>query len=124
MSDMPSLLYHYHCRVTRIVDGDTLDLYIDLGFRLYRQERIRLLGLDCPELNTPEGQAAAQASREWISNAEGLHERVSPKDPWPFVLHTSKSDSFGRWLGVLETHQGVTLNDWLLDSNHAIPREK
>ena len=44
--------YVYRCTVTRVVDGDTVDADIDLGFKIIYKERIRLMGIDTPESRT------------------------------------------------------------------------
>ena len=44
--------YIYRCTVTRVVDGDTVDADIDLGFNLFTKDRIRLMGMDTPESRT------------------------------------------------------------------------
>lgn len=46
--------YFYNAKVVKVVDGDTLDLLIDLGFGSFREERIRLAGPDCKGFNAPE----------------------------------------------------------------------
>ncbi len=51
-------IYTYVARVQRVVDGDTLLVYIDCGFGIHRKERLRLKGIDAPERNTLAGQRA------------------------------------------------------------------
>lgn len=46
---MKHALYTYQAEVERVIDGDTLDVKLDLGLRCYRRERIRVLGIDAPE---------------------------------------------------------------------------
>ena len=44
------LMYEYRCRIDRVIDGDTVDVDIDLGFGVWmRKERVRILGIDTPE---------------------------------------------------------------------------
>ena len=45
-------MYQYHAVVNRVVDGDTVDLRIDLGFKVWVEKRCRLLGVDTPETRT------------------------------------------------------------------------
>lgn len=52
-----------------MVDGDTFDLMVDLGFGSFYKLRVRLHGIDVPEISTPEGKAATQAVRSWLSGA-------------------------------------------------------
>lgn len=47
---MSDKLYHYNATCTRVVDGDTLDLMIDLGLNTFKKERVRLLGIDTAEI--------------------------------------------------------------------------
>ncbi len=48
-------MFEYRARLVRVVDGDTLDLTLDLGFGIIRTDRFRLFGLNAPELSTGEG---------------------------------------------------------------------
>ena len=45
-------MYDYPCKVTRVVDGDTIDVNIDLGFKIWHRARVRMLGIDTPESRT------------------------------------------------------------------------
>ena len=45
-------MYEYKCELIKVVDGDTIDAYIDLGFKVILKERIRLMGIDTPESRT------------------------------------------------------------------------
>ena len=47
-------LYFYNAEVTKIVDGDTIDVIIDLGFNIWIKERLRLYGLNTPETRTKD----------------------------------------------------------------------
>ena len=49
---MNDKLYHYNAEVTRVVDGDTVDALVDLGFNTYSKQRIRLYGINTPEIRT------------------------------------------------------------------------
>ena len=46
------IMYEYKAKVTRVVDGDTVDALIDCGFSVFRKERIRLYGINAPESRT------------------------------------------------------------------------
>lgn len=101
--------YIYRCVITRVIDGDTVDMTIDVGFRLTTVQRVRLLGVNTAEMNDrdPELRAKALAAKvyveSWVAN-----------NPSPMV-HTFKADSFGRWLGVVYNTQGQSLNQRLVD---------
>lgn len=59
-------MYTYKATLTRIIDGDTYEADIDLGFHVHIRARLRLAATDCPELPTPQGwHARAQAAKWW-----------------------------------------------------------
>ena len=117
--------YIYRCKVTRVVDGDTVDADIDLGFNMIYKERIRLMGIDTPESrprNKREktlGKASKARLQELVkSNNPG----VRGKKGTPIYLQTSKEGKgkFGRILGTLWVND-QNLNDILIAENHARP---
>ena len=120
-SAMPTTLYVYRARLERVVDGDPIDVTISLGLHDYRLERLRLLGVNAPEVHGPSrpaGLAATEFTADWLTVA------VPPDDPdgWPLVIRTTKSDAFGRFLcSVWRTVDGRNLNADLLASGNAVP---
>lgn len=106
-------LYTYQARLLHVVDGDTVDLEVDLGFYLRSSLRFRLLGVDTPELRAQglEGEQAKQFVEEWF-NSRDIGE-------WPFTIQTSKTDSFGRWLATVQDDSGESLAEALLAAGHA-----
>lgn len=92
----------YQARMTRVVDGDTLDLDLDLGFRLTANVRCRLLGVDTPELRSKSliertlAKEATEFVRGWCSAGD------FEADDWPLVAMTRKTGKYGRWLVDLE----------------------
>lgn len=110
-------LWTYRARLEGIVDGDTLDVLVDCGFRNFRSERLRLLGVNTPEMKGAtryEGLAAKVYVNAWMAEA-----RV---DEWSLVIQTEKSDAFGRFLArVWRITDGRCLNDDLLANGHAVP---
>lgn len=111
---MPKTLWIWRSVSSRIVDGDTIDVIIDSGFHATRVERLRLLGINCPEMKEDAGKAAKEFTAEWIREAwSDTH--------WPLVIQTEKSDAFGRYLAyVWRVVDGRCLNDDLLDSGNAV----
>lgn len=72
----------------RVVDGDTVDAVIELGFGVRLHERIRLEGIDAPERYTEDGKRATARLREWLALC-GM----------PLTLKSSGREKFGRVLG-------------------------
>lgn len=100
----------YPATPVRAVDGDTIDLLVDLGFHVLARLRFRLKGLDAPEAGTPEGTEATAFTSAWL-------------DANPSVeVETYKTDLYGRWLAVVWGAQGNTLNGDLVAAHHAEPK--
>lgn len=109
--------YSYNVIVYRVVDGDTLDVDIDLGFSIWvREQRIRLNGIDAPETRTRNlnekkwGYASKEFICEMIDNAEKV------------VIETQldKTGKYGRILADLYC-DGVNVCDALVKNRLAIP---
>lgn len=94
--------------VVRVVDGDTVDLRIDMGFHLQAIFRFRLLGVNTPEIfgqhKAEDGLLAKDATIRWFMKHD--------KD---LVVKTYKTDSFGRWLAYV-TAPNACLNEELRKS--------
>jgi micrococcal nuclease len=89
------MIYIYKAELIRVVDGDTVDLIIDLGFDTFRRERFRLYGIDAPEIRTEAGKAA----RAWLEDALMPLEAIYVQT---VQLSTkAKRDKYGRFLAVL-----------------------
>ena len=96
-------MYDYKCEIVRVVDGDTVDVNIDLGFNTWLwKERIRLKGIDTPESRTrdPEEKKAGLY-------AKGVVEGFLPVGSTQVLKTTKdKSGKFGRTLGDFEIYDG------------------
>ena len=112
-------MYEYRCTVVKIIDGDTVDVDIDLGFGIWmHKERIRLIGIDTPESRTRDkeekkyGLAAKKYLTEMLNDEGGI------------VLKTKKDaeGKFGRILGELwrtTDNADKSINQYLVDEHHA-----
>lgn len=113
---MPTHNWVFPARLMRVIDADTLDVSISQGMHTYRVDRLRLLGLNAPEVRgvtRVAGLAATAYVVDWMAVAVG---------EWPLRTETHKSDVFGRYLAVVwRVIDGACLNDDLLESGHAVP---
>ena len=82
--------------VERVVDGDTVDVLLDLGFRVYKRVRIRVADVDTPEIYRPKDDAELQAGRAAKAEVERL---VLDK---PVMMSVFDEQSFSRWIGNVE----------------------
>lgn len=112
---MPEQRWVFCGRSLRVVDGDTVDLELDVGLHGRRVERLRLLGVNAPEMHgasRPAGVEAKTFTTTWLAEV----------GEWPLVVQTSKSDDFGRYLArIWRASDGRCLNDDLVASGNAVP---
>lgn len=108
-------MHTYRAQVVRVLDGDTIDFDIDLGFSMWiHKERVRLYGIDAPEIKKYRGVTDEE-------KALGLALKATLELMLPvgaFVTletHADKKGKFGRYLGVVVLEDGTHLNDWLVE---------
>ena len=109
-------MYEYSCTVDRVVDGDTIDVVLDLGFDIMFKSRVRLYGIDTPESRTRDkdekvrGKMAAAFLKEAVDNGAKV------------VIETKLKDSrgkYGRVLGNVVV-DGVNINEALIKNFLAV----
>ena len=103
------LNYVFKAKVIKWVDGDTVDLDVDLGFRFHAEMRFRLLGLDTPE----RGQLNYREATEFAKS-------LAPVDKIVLIqtVKDEKADKYGRYLVTVES-DGIVVNAKLLESGLA-----
>jgi micrococcal nuclease len=112
------IMYEYYVRkVENVVDGDTIDVLIDLGFDILFQSRVRLAGIDTPESRTKDLKEKALG----LESKEYLKKHL--KDAKSVVIKTEKMDSsekYGRILGwVYINGDTESLNDKMINDGYA-----
>jgi len=119
---MATDLYVRRAKIVRLVDGDTVDVDIDLGMAITTRQRLRLFGINTPEVRGPEkasGHAATQHLADLL--VEFRHE-----GEWDIVVQTykDKKGKYGRYLadliGVEEDGNPVNLNERMVTDGHAV----
>jgi len=108
------LLYTYKAFVQKFIDADTFHVEFRLGFGQLREETIRLRGIDCPELNTPEGKAAKRFVERKLAPCEFITVKSTQ----------TRKEKWGRYLGdifyVNKEGQQIYLNNLLLEKGYAV----
>jgi micrococcal nuclease len=108
-------MYEYHCKVRRVVDGDTVDVDIDLGFGvILSNQRVRLWGIDAPESRTRD-LAEKQLGKDATKFLESKLGETC-------ILRTKldKKGKFGRILGEFYTNSfEVSINEQMINAGHA-----
>ena len=109
-------MYEYSCTVDRVVDGDTIDVILDLGFDILYRSRVRLYGIDTPESRTRDkdekvrGKLAGVFLQEAIDNGSKV------------IIETKLKDSkgkFGRVLGNVIV-DGININQQMIANYLAV----
>ncbi len=113
--------FWYGAKVLKVIDGDTVDLSIDLGFKIHHEIRVRLFGVNTPESRTKDlqekalGLKAKQFTQDWFTNHE-----------WVFVnTIPDKNDKYGRILAKIYSSENINdpttacLNTDIIQSGYA-----
>jgi micrococcal nuclease len=113
-------MYEYKCKILKVVDGDTVDVDLDLGFGVWlRNERVRIMGIDTPESRTSDRveKVFGLAAKERLTSLLGVDA----------ILETQVSKNgenmkgkFGRILGNFRTMNGEHCADVLMREGHAV----
>ena len=107
-------MYEYNCNVKRVVDGDTVDVIIDLGFDISYSSRVRLFGIDTPESRTRDKDEKARGliSKDFLK---------SYLDKGGVVIRTrkDKKGKFGRILGEMIVDD-TNINELMIEEHHAV----
>ena len=112
-----SASYQYRCLVVAWLDGDTVDLKVDLGFKLTFDLRCRLNGINCPEVHS---KSVAEKKRGLAAKA--FSESLAPPDSVVTVQSHKAGglEKFGRWLADVTIADGRVVNAELVKAKHAI----
>jgi micrococcal nuclease len=109
-------MYQYRADLVRVLDGDTIDVNIDLGLEVHTLTRIRLAGINAPEKSTPEGLNSKRFAETWFAEntVEGM-----------LVLETVKDrrEKFGRYLAYVHPYTTLglpaSLNKAMVEAGYA-----
>ena len=114
-------MYEYRCKVVHIVDGDTVDVDIDLGFGVWmKKQRIRLYGIDTPESRTRDltekqfGLAAKKRLQELLGETTILKTEINKNGE-------DMKGKFGRVLGDFVTEDGRMVTEVMIEEGHCVP---
>jgi micrococcal nuclease len=108
--------YSYAADLIKVVDADTLDVRVDLGFHMAFTTRLRLYGVNAPEMSTPAGVAARDWVGLWLArHAKNGQVRILSRKP------EGDQDKYGRYLAWVIAPGGACLNKDLLSAGHAVP---
>ena len=108
-------MYEYKFKLDRVVDGDTIDIVIDLGFSILHKCRVRLFGIDTPESRTRDldEKARGKLAKEFLSFC------LASSDEHVIKTSVDGKGKFGRVLGEIYC-DGKNINLLMIDKHHAV----
>ena len=108
-------VYQYRGKLERVVDGDTIDCILNLGFDVSIRERVRLANIDTPETRTKDLH-----EKELGFKAKKFVEDMFQEKGETFVIETEyKRGKYGRTIGIITFEDGTVLNNILVETGHA-----
>lgn len=115
-------MYEYRCKIIKVIDGDTVDVDIDLGFGVWlRDERVRMAGID-----TPESRTRDKEEKVYGLLSKSVVEKHLPKSSMQILKTTSDKDGqdmkgkFGRILGDFLIEDEKSLCQYMVESSYAV----
>lgn len=115
-------MYTYKCRINKVLDGDTVDIDLDLGFNIVlADQRVRMIGIDTPESRTSNKEEKVRG----LLSKKKLSEKLIAGSWVKIRTHKDdgNDDKFGRILGEFILDDGTNVNQWLIENHYAVPYE-
>ena len=110
-------MYEYKCKIIKVIDGDTTDVDIDLGFGVWlKKQRIRFYGIDTPESRTRdlEEKKYGLAAKKYVTD------RMPVGSTQTLVTVKDGKGKYGRILGQFKMEDGSILNESMISEHHAV----
>ncbi len=107
-------LYHYNAKIIKVYDADTVTAIVDCGFSIKLKIKVRLYGINAPELRgkeRPEGLRSRDYLRDLILNKNVIIETI--KD---------KKGKYGRYIGIIHI-DGKNVNELLVENKYAVKKD-
>ena len=105
-------MYKYNAKLDRVVDGDTVDALVDLGFDTWKKVRIRMMGMNAPESRTRD----LEEKKLGLAAKARLIELLGDGN---FILQSHGVGKFGRCLGEIFIEEEISINQTLINEGHA-----
>jgi len=107
-------MYRYNAKLDRVVDGDTVDALVDLGFDTWKKVRVRMMGMNAPESRTRD----LEEKKLGLAAKARLNELIESND-FLFILKSHGVGKFGRCLGEIFLEEEISINQTLINEGYA-----
>ena len=112
-------MFEYSCKLIKVIDGDTIDIDIDLGFGVWlRNQRIRMYGIDTPESRTRDLE-----EKKYGLAAKAFLTEMLDDSQLTLKTHKDERGKFGRILGEIwrtTNFADQSINDYMIEKHHAV----
>ena len=110
-------MFEYKAKLLRIVDGDTIDALVDLGFDTWKKVRIRMMGMNAPESRTRD----LEEKKRGLAAKDRLGEILSLENENFFILKSHGVGKYGRCLGEIFVEESkISVNQTMINEGHAV----
>ena len=111
-------MYTYQATIKNIIDGDTVEIDLDLGFNVVLSKlKIRMEGIDTPESRTTNQEEKIRG----LLSKKKLQDKLPINKTVKIITTKSESDDkFGRILGTFILEDGTNVNKWMVENNYAV----
>jgi len=113
-------MHEYRCVITKVVDADTVDIDIDLGFGVWlRKQRVRMYGIDTPESRTKD----LEEKKYGLAAKDFLTDMLNDEAGITLKTHKDAKGKFGRILGEFwrtTSFADKSINDYMIEKHHAV----
>ena len=106
-------MWAYRAELVRVIDGDTVEVKIDLGFHVFTVQKLRLMGINAPEVRGASRPAGLEASHH-------LSVLIDQLAPISVMTKRDKQGKYGRYLAVLQGSDGCSINERMIQDGHAV----
>ena len=112
-------MYQYEAKIVRVVDGDTMDIVIDLGFKITTNQRIRLKGINTPE--TFNVKRDSEEYKKGIIAKEFVIKRIEENNSEALIDTDKDTGKYGRYIATIWLADSkISLNDELVEKGFAV----
>lgn len=102
-------MFEYKCFIKRVIDGDTFEGVVDLGFKLTTTQKFRVADIDTPETYRPKSEEERDHGKQATARAKELLEGKT------LIVKTSKSGKYGRWLAHIVLEDGLDYAETMIN---------
>jgi hypothetical protein len=125
--------WEYPAKLDKVISGSVLVVILDMGLQTYRHERVELMHVKAPPVETPDGKRAISFTTQWmdlVPDPTIMHRHthriaLQPDPEWPFIVRTVIRQSTGIWLvDIWRLTDGKSLAQHLLESKLVVSTEE